>query len=189
VLVLAALAILLVVLLGSGGGSDKTTGQQRSSAAARSKHKTSPKSPAASATQSAPAGDPARTVSDFYTTSIGGNIDHAWSISTDRLHTQVGGRSSLQQQESSLHSIHFTQLATTSKTADAATVSFADDAVHTGFTDHCTGTANLVPGGSNGWLLDQIAVNCSRAGAATPSPGPPGKGPKKDKGPKAKGGD
>lgn len=129
-------------------------------------------------------------MSDFYTSTIGGNVDHAWSISTDRLHTQVGGKASFQSGESTVKSFHFTQLNTTSKTATAATVAFADTAVHDTFTDNCTGTANLVSGGTSGWLLDHISVNCKRAGAS-PAPAPPakpGKGPKKDKGPKGNGG-
>jgi hypothetical protein len=193
VLALAALAILLVVLLSAGGGGDgNKSSSQKSPAAAKKKTSTSKSSaPAAGggSTQSTPAGDPGKTVSDFYTSSIGGNIDHAWSISTERLHTQVGGRSSLQHQEASLKSIHFTRLETTSKTASGATVSFADQAVHETFTDNCTGTANLVPGGPNGWLLDHIAVNCARAGGSAAPAGPPGQAKKQAKGPKGKGGD
>src|SRR5204862_3399265 len=134
----------------------------------------------------------AHTVSDFYTSSIGGNIDHAWAISTANLHAQVGGRASLQRQEADLENIRFTRLTTTSKTATAATVAFEDDAQHATYTDHCTGTASLVPGGPQGWLLDRIQVSCARAAAAQPQPAPgpgngQGKAGEKPKGPKGKG--
>jgi eukaryotic-like serine/threonine-protein kinase len=171
---LAALAVALVILLSSGGGGSGKP-------AAHAPPKRAAPSQTAATPPPALASDPAQTVSDFYTSSIGGNIDHAWSISTENLHREVGGRASLQRQEATLDSIHFTQLTTTSKTAQAATVSFADDARHQGFTDHCTGTASLVPGGSGGWLLDHIAVNCGRDAGPAPA-GPPGKAKSKDKG-------
>ncbi|MFL5884195.1 MAG: serine/threonine protein kinase, partial [Thermoleophilaceae bacterium] len=170
---MAAVAI-AVVLFAIGGGSEN-----KSASTATKK----PKPATAHRTAAAPAplaSDPAKVVSDFYKSSIGGNIDHAWSISTDGLHQQVGGRQSLQGQESTLTSIDFTQLNTVSKTASAATVAFADDAHHQGFTDHCTGTASLVPGGPQGWLLDRISVQCGRSSGAAPPPSatPPGQAKK-----------
>ena len=194
VLGLAALAVLLVVLLSSGGGgSDKPASHRQSASAPKKKsstHRSSP-APATSTTGSAAsAGDPAQVVKDFYTSTIGGNVDHAWSISTDNLHNQVGGKASFQSGESTVKSFDFSQLNTTSKTATAATVAFADTAVHDTYTDNCTGTANLVPGGPSGWLVDHISVNCNKAGASSAPvpPAKPGKGPKKDKAPKPKGG-
>jgi hypothetical protein len=189
---LAALAVVAVavVLLASAGGSDNKPASRKAAAGRTpAKHNASTQRSAAPAV---PAGDPGRTLSDFYTSSIGGNIDHAWSISTDRLHAQVGGRESLQHQEADLKSIRFTRVTTTSKTASAATVSFADVAEHETFTDDCTGTASLVPGGPTGWLLDRIGVQCQRAGAPATAAPPPGQAKdrgKAPKGPKGKGGD
>jgi serine/threonine protein kinase len=186
----AAAVVVLVLLLTSGGSDNKPASHKAKTGAAQSKHKAAPR-------QAAPAlaaGDPAKTFSDFYTSSIGGNIDHAWAISTDNLHAQVGGRESLQRQEADLKNIRFTRLTTTSKTPTAATVAFEDEAQHATFTDDCNGTASLVPGGPQGWLLDRIQVSCSRAGAAQPQPAPTtgngqGKGEQKPKGAKGKGGD
>jgi serine/threonine protein kinase len=195
---LAALAavVLLVVLLGSGGGSGDKPSSSAARHAASSKGKAPSSKTAASSSQggssaqSTTAGDPAQTFGDFYTSSVGGNVDHAWSISTDRLHQQVGGRQSFQNGEASLKSIHFTRLETTSKTATGATVSFADTAVHQTFTDNCHGTGDLVPGGPSGWLLDHIDVTCTKAGGAQAAPpasaAPPGPAKKKEKAPKPK---
>jgi len=61
---------------------------------------------------------------------------------------------------STLESIEFTSLETTSATADAAEIAFSTVATHTGFTDTCTGTAALVNDGE--WLVDDLGVDCSR---------------------------
>jgi hypothetical protein len=190
-LALAAVAVMAIVaiLLATSGGSDK---KPASGTAAGGTSTAKHKATLRHAAPALPAADPGNTVSDFYTSSIGGNIDHAWSISTDNLHAQVGGHQSLQRQEADLKQVHFTELTTTGKTASSATVAFADDAQHAAYTDHCTGTAALVPGGPDGWLLDRIQVQCSHAGASQPVP-PPGpgkgqaKGQKEPKGPKGKG--
>jgi serine/threonine protein kinase len=195
VLALAAIVLVLVIVLGTSGGSDKKQASSGGSAStAPKKHHKRKASQSATPAPAAPApaaaaGDPGKTLTDFYASSAGGNIDHAWSISTPRLHNQVGGYNAFKNGESDVSSFDFKNVAVTSNTGNAATVSFADDAHHAAYTDHCTGTGDLVRG-SSGWLLDRIAVNCGRDGGAPPAGGPPGKAKgKKAKPGKGEGGD
>jgi serine/threonine protein kinase len=186
---LTALAVAVVLALLLSGGDEEPSSPERARTPAADRDRSDDRqgaTPAPQQSQSAAAGDPAATVRDFYTSSVGGNVDRAWSISTERLHAQVGGRESLESQHADLKAIRFSELTTTSKTASAATVRFADVAEHATFTDSCTGTADLVPGGPNGWLLDHISVSCDRtaAGATSQPPGQAKKNGKEQKGAK-----
>jgi serine/threonine-protein kinase len=190
-LALAAILVVIVVLVSAlGGGSGKPSSKRQASGGATSKHRSPSRksaSPAPSTTskaQAIPSGDPGGTLMAFYNNSAGGSIDDSWPLATDNLHNQVGGYDAFKAGESDVSSFDWKQVTTTSKTAARATVSFADDAHHASYIDHCTGTAQLVPAGSSGWLLDHIAVNCSGPGA---SAGPPGKAKGHVKGPKGKG--
>jgi hypothetical protein len=60
---------------------------------------------------------------------------------------------------STLRSITFDDLATTSSSGEAATVSLRTTATHTDRIDHCSGTANLIKSGES-WLIDRIGVTC-----------------------------
>jgi serine/threonine protein kinase len=180
-LVVAAVVLVLVIVLSAGGGDNDKTFSKRP--AAGSSHKQGKSQ--STAARAAPAGDPAKTLTAFYDNSVGGSIDDSWPLATDRLHNQVGGYDAFKSSESDVSSFDWKQVTTTSKTASAATVSFADDAHHAAYVDHCTGTAQLVPGGSTGWLVDHLAVQCQRTGG--PAPAPPGKADGHDKDGKGKG--
>ena len=111
---------------------------------------------------SASAGDPTTAVNDFYERAASGDYQGAWSLADSSARSQLGGYGAFQSQESSLQSIDFTQLTTTNQTADSATVSFADDADHGSFVDHCTGSIGRVSSGGT-WLVDQFQnIGCSR---------------------------
>jgi serine/threonine protein kinase len=172
-LALAAAAVLVVVLL-SGGGDDKTSTQARKSknpttaqqapAPSGSSQPAAPASPAPAApstpSASPAASAPAQAVSDFYTRAAKDDFEGAWALGTGRLHAQFNGSiATFRGTFSTLQSIRFPTLETTSQTATAASVRFTSVATHTNRTDHCRGTATLVEGGGQ-WLLDHIGVSC-----------------------------
>ena len=116
-----------------------------------------------------PAEEPAAVAGDeaaaalqtFYEDAAADDFSGAYARATPNLQAQFG--SSLGTFEgtfSTLESIEFTSLDTTTATADAAEVAFSTVATHTGFTDTCTGTAALVNDGQ--WLVDDLGVDCSR---------------------------
>jgi serine/threonine-protein kinase len=177
VLALAVAAVLVVVLL-SGGGDDGKSSTQAHRSKPRSSQQETPSTsePAAPATSqpSAPApaapstpsaspaaSAPAKTLTDFYTRAAKDDFEGAWALGTDRLHAQFSGSiATFRGTLSTLQSIRFPTLETTSQTATAASVRFSSVATHTNRTDHCRGTATLVHSGGR-WRLDHIGVNCA----------------------------
>jgi hypothetical protein len=143
-----AIAALLGVLLltgdvsepGEAGGAGQS-GQERAGGGA-----------------SAP-GDPAAAVQDFYELAAADDYSGAWQLASPSFRSELGGFAAFRDQQSTLESIRFTSLDTTSQSAESAEVSFSTIASHTDYTDVCTGQMTMV--NDDGWLLDDpIAIEC-----------------------------
>jgi hypothetical protein len=126
-------------------------------------------------------------VSGFYSRAASDDYGGAWALGTERLHNQFGSVDGFAATVGTLQSISFPELRVTSQSGDTATVAFRTDARHTGYTDHCSGTASVVSQ-SGRWLVDHLDVgSCSHASAGGSAAEPPGKAKghdKKGKGPK-----
>jgi eukaryotic-like serine/threonine-protein kinase len=162
---LAAVAALVAVLLlgsgGDGGGSSPKRAQAQKAAAGGSDGNGGGNG--GNVAVSAPsAGDPAAAVQDFYESAAGGDFATAWADASPNLQALFGSEDGLASEFSTLESIDFTSLQTTSEGADSAEVAFSTVATHTDFVDTCSGTATLVRG-TDGWLLDDPGVSCTRS--------------------------
>jgi serine/threonine-protein kinase len=160
-LAIAAVAVLAVVLLTGGGDERKKPSRQASKPAQKTQPAatSSQPPPAVAATPTQPA--PAKALTDFYTRAANDDLQGAWALGTDNLHAQFKGSfATFRGTFSTLQSIRFPTLRTTSQTATAATVQLKSVAIHTDRTDRCTGSANLVRTGGR-WLVDHIGVTCT----------------------------
>jgi serine/threonine protein kinase len=162
---LAAVALVAVLLVSSGdeGGG----GRQPAQAKAAGKQAGGSGEPrGGSEGASAPAaaaGSPAAAVRDFYESAADGDYATAWDKASPDFQALFGSEDGLAGEFSTLESIEFTSLDTTSESGDTAEVSFSTVATHTDHTDTCSGTATLVRG-SSGWLLDNPGVDCTSSG-------------------------
>ncbi len=73
------------------------------------------------------------------------------------------GCGELTAQFGTLRSVAFSRISLEAETARAATVSLVTTANHTGYRDRCRGSVDLVKGGAGDWLLDRLAVACTRS--------------------------
>jgi hypothetical protein len=157
----AAVAVLAVVLLTGGGDERKKPSRQASKPAQKTQPAatSSQPPPAVAATPTQPA--PAKALTDFYTRAANDDLQGAWALGTDNLHAQFKGSFAIFRGTfSTLQSIRFPTLRTTSQTGSTATVQLKSVAIHTDRTDRCTGSANLVRTGGR-WLVDHIGVTCT----------------------------
>ncbi|HET6867004.1 MAG TPA: serine/threonine-protein kinase [Solirubrobacteraceae bacterium] len=105
-------------------------------------------------------GTPAAAVEQFYTAAARHDYPAAWALAGPNLRSQLGGYAAFQHLFSSVRSITFQSAQVTGSSSSAATVALSTTSVQSDRTQHCTGTAGTVRGGS-GWLLDHIAISCS----------------------------
>ena len=167
--VLAALAViaavaLIAVLASSGDDGAKKASKPTPTHGQKKNRSAPPATPAQTPTQS-----PSQTVNAFYQHAARHDYDAAWSMLTEAARTQLGSESSFAAGQSSLRSISFPVLRTTSQTADAATVQLRSGAVHTNRTDHVCGTVDLIRSGSQ-WLLNAFHLDTCPTAAPRRSP-------------------
>jgi serine/threonine-protein kinase len=195
--ILAALAVLAAVALialiatsGDDGSNDKKASTPAPAKAAKKKKHRAAQAPATQAPAPAPASAPATSASDtvntFYQHAASHDYSAAWSMLTDRARAQLGSESSFAAGQSTLRSISFPTLRTTSQTTDAATVELQSSAVHTNRTDHVCGTVDLVRSGTT-WLLNGFHLDTCTAAQLYPGGRKKGKFPKSPKPGKARG--
>jgi hypothetical protein len=80
------------------------------------------------------------------------------------MRNQLAGFDSFQAQQSAVRSITFRRaeaLEGTGASSSSATVALQTNAVLADRTEQCGGTAHLVRGAPDGWLLDRISINCT----------------------------
>lgn len=100
-------------------------------------------------------------VESFYRLAAARQYPQAWALADPAFRAQLGGYRSFQAGQANDRSITFDSARVTSQTANATTVAVRTTSVQTDGTRHCSGTVDLVPGAAGGWLLHQIAINCS----------------------------
>jgi hypothetical protein len=160
--VLAAAVLAVLLLTGGGdpnsgdragsGTSATTTGRTASTG----EHTTSTGAQASTAATSTPAG----AVRAFYGRAAAHRYADAWAVAGPDLRAQLGGYEAFRRQFSTVRSIVFSRAAEVRRTDGAATVAIATTATHTDRVDHCTGTADTVPGTGGGWLVTHVDVGC-----------------------------
>jgi serine/threonine-protein kinase len=161
--VIAALVIAAVaaVLLLGGDGSEQSAKPQAEAPSEQSSKKGGQESVGESG---AGLGPPEAAVKDFYEAAADGDFSAAEQLASPALEAQLGGASGMAATFSTLKSIDFQQLETSSESAGRAEVSFATTAVHTDRTENCTGTAAVVSSGG-AWLVDELSgVSCDVTG-------------------------
>jgi pyruvate/2-oxoglutarate dehydrogenase complex dihydrolipoamide acyltransferase (E2) component len=188
---LATVALIAVLASGGGGGSThKKASKPAPTKAAKKKHRAAQAAPAAATaapTQATtPATSPGDTVNSFYQHAASHDYESAWAMLTDAAKAQLGSQSSFEAGQSTLRSISFPTLRTTSQAGDAATVELQSNAVHTNRTDHVCGTVGLVRSGS-AWLIDAFHLDTCSASQLYPGGRVKGKSPKSPKPSKARG--
>ncbi|GAC1325839.1 MAG: hypothetical protein NVSMB25_24740 [Thermoleophilaceae bacterium] len=176
----ACVVIALIMALGSGGtpssapkrsaagGSNPRGGGAGRSQAGGSGATagSAPGDTGASATTSLDPSTPEGAVNSFYTLPTRGDFNRAWALGTPALHNQVNGFASWKAGESDLKSITFPTLRVTRNTGTSATVALVSAANHGSYTDHCTGTVDVVRSGST-WMLEQLHIaDCPRSSNA-----------------------
>lgn len=136
---------------GSGASSGAETGSSGASA----------ETVAPSAPVSAPS-SPAAMVQSFYHLAAAHRYGEAWALADPTFRTQLDGYAAFQSELAADRSITFDAARILRQTATTATVYVQTTSVRTTGTEHCSGTVQLVRGGtSGGWLLHMISINCT----------------------------
>jgi hypothetical protein len=100
-------------------------------------------------------------VESFYQLAAARRYPEAWALADPAFRAQLGGYRSFQAGQANDRSITFNSAHVDKQTATSSTVSVRTTSVQTDGTRHCSGTVDLVSGAAGGWLLHQIAINCS----------------------------
>jgi eukaryotic-like serine/threonine-protein kinase len=139
----------------SAAGSTTTT----SSTSAGSSSATTGSGTAAPAGSSS-ATTPIGAVESFYQLAAARRYPEAWALADPAFRAQLGGYRSFEAGQANDRSITFNSARVTNQTASSSTVAVSTTSVQADGTRHCSGTVDLVPGTSGGWLMHQIAINC-----------------------------
>jgi hypothetical protein len=144
----------LVAVLASGGDGGSTAAPPEEAGSGGDGRPTAP----------APEGtSPDETVTSFYETSAAGNAEKAFELATPAFQGQLGGLEAFEQGQSTLESIEFEQVETTSESEDSAEVAISTVATHTDGVDQCEGTLSLVSGERTDWLIDAASITCPQS--------------------------
>lgn len=151
------------VAKGSSGhaaaGTPSTAGAQSGSSSASSD---SGAGSAGSATTGVPgAGTPVAAVESFYHQAAAHQYSNAWALADPAFRDQLGGYASFQSGQAAERSITFKDARVVSQSRTAASVAIRTTSVRESDTQHCSGTVDLVRGGSSTWLLHQIHITCA----------------------------
>ena len=107
------------------------------------------------------AGSPVATTESFYHLAASHQYSTAWALADPTFRYQLGGYQNFVGGQSGDRSITFDSARVLSQSSSSATVAVRTTSVRTDGTKRCSGTVDLVPGGSAGWLLHQIHIDCS----------------------------
>jgi serine/threonine protein kinase len=172
-LLAAAVAVAVMLVLASGDSSPDRVGTTAAKKPApRPSHTNTTNEAGQSAAPVATGGQPSGAtiapadgstpegaVRAFYTRAAAHDYDGAWELAGPGLRSQLLGRDAFENQFSTVRSIDFEQISTSSRSGDRATVALRTTAVHTDRTDRCRGTADAVRSGTT-WAIDHISVSC-----------------------------
>jgi hypothetical protein len=166
---LAGLAVAVIATAASGGSHPAKTvaGRHPSTTASHaSAVRTATTTAHASASQTgtgAPAAsNPVGAVESFYGLAASHRYPQAWAMADPSLQAQLGGYNSFQQGQAGDRSISFNSARTVSQSETTATVAIKTTSVRNDGTHHCSGTVDLVAGGSPGrWRLHQVHIGCA----------------------------
>ena len=103
---------------------------------------------------------PIGAVESFYQLAAARRYPEAWALADPAFRAQLGGYRSFEAGQANDRSITFNSARVTNQTASSSTVAVSTTSVQADGTRHCSGTVDLVPGTSGGWLMHQIAINC-----------------------------
>ncbi len=183
-LALAAAAVIGAVALNSGGSGPSqprtsVQGQTKPPASASPSATSTPSStsstsasssPPSSATSSSPtttaaaaprSGSPGAAATSFYTLAAKHHFPQAWALADPAFQAQLGGYQSFENTFAADRSITVDSLRTLDQSAGSATVALTTTSVRSDGTQHCTGTVQLSPAGSQGgWLVHHIQIAC-----------------------------
>jgi hypothetical protein len=173
-------ALLAIVLITAGGDDGKKSGGQATksdkkvSAGQKGGSSATPAAPGGSATPATPAtpsgsagstpaaGSPEAAVNDFYSAAARHDYAGAWAMATPRGQRVLGGYAGFARGQSTLRSISFPTLTSTTS-GDSATVRLRSQAVHTNRIDRCRGSVDLVRSGGT-WKLDDFHIaTCTKS--------------------------
>jgi hypothetical protein len=105
-------------------------------------------------------GSPVATTESFYHLAAAHQYSSAWALADPAFRAQLNGYPSFESGQQGDRSIAFDSARVVSQSPSTATVAVRTTSVRTDGTQHCAGTVDLVRGGSAGWLLHQIHINC-----------------------------
>jgi protein kinase-like protein len=145
---------------GTGAGGVASSGPASSTSATVA---STPSTAASGASPGAPAAsDPVGAVESFYGLAASHRYQQAWAMADPSLQTQLGGYNSFQQGQAGDRSISFNSARTVNQSGTTATVAIKTTSVRNDGTHHCSGTVDLVAGGSPGrWQLHQVHIGCA----------------------------
>ena len=118
--------------------------------------------PDAVASEAESAATPVGAVRAFYGRAARQDAVGVCALRGPRLQARFGC-GELTAQFASLRSVAFDRITLEAKSAQAATVAVTTTATHVDYTDRCRGSVALVKGGAADWLLDRLAVACTRS--------------------------
>jgi hypothetical protein len=140
--------VVAIVLLTGPGDNDGS--------ASKDKPNTAKPKPAAAAQPA-----PSRVTKAFYERAADDDYAGAWKLAGPGFRQQLNGYDAFRSQFSTLRSVRFDRLKTTSETGNRATVAISTQATHTNRVDHCTGDVSLQrSAASQPWLIERIGVDC-----------------------------
>jgi hypothetical protein len=108
------------------------------------------------------AGTPEAAVNDFYRAAARHDYAAAWAMATPRAQRVLGGYAGFARGQSTLRSISFPTLRSTTN-GDSANVVLRSQAVHTNRIDRCRGSVDVVRTGG-AWKLDDFHIaSCAKS--------------------------
>ncbi|MBV8946081.1 MAG: serine/threonine protein kinase [Solirubrobacterales bacterium] len=117
---------------------------------------------ASSAGGPSPSTTPISAVESFYQLAAAHRYDEAWALADPSLRAQLLGLRSFEAGLAGTRSITFGDARSVSQSSGGATVAIQTTSLRDDGTHSCTGTVDLVRGGSTaGWLLHQVHITCT----------------------------
>jgi serine/threonine protein kinase len=119
-------------------------------------------SPPATSGDTAGASTPVTATERFYELAASHQYTSAWALADPAFRSQLGGYDSFVSGQSGDRRIIFHQAEVTNQGPSSATVAVRTTSIRDNGTQQCSGTVYTVRStGTGGWLLHQIAINCS----------------------------
>lgn len=96
----------------------------------------------------------------FYRLAASHQYAAAWALTDPSFRQELAGYQGLESTMAAERAILFNQASVVDESPTSATVSLRTTSVQDNGTQNCSGTVNLLRGGSPSWLLDHIAISC-----------------------------